>query len=72
MGREQQKRGRRETASLMCYYVFMIFRPTLRFFTRPRPPADLAARRLAAVILPPLLFFAILISFLAFQVQFCL
>src|SRR4029077_5630887 len=37
----------------------MIFRPALRFLTRPRPPADFAARRLAAVILPPLLFFAI-------------
>src|SRR5690242_7791697 len=40
----------------------MIFRPTLRFLTRPRPPADFAARRLAAVILPPLLFFAIVES----------
>src|SRR6185437_5327883 len=40
----------------------MIFRPTLRFLTRPRPPADFAARRLAAVILPPLLFFAIVKS----------
>src|ERR1041384_8036732 len=36
----------------------MILRPTLRFLTRPRPPADFAARRLAAVIRPPLLFFA--------------
>jgi hypothetical protein len=38
----------------------MMFRPARRFFTGPRPPADLAARFLAAVILPPLLFFAIL------------
>jgi hypothetical protein len=37
----------------------MIFRPTLRFFTGPRPPAAFAARFFAAVILPPLLFFAI-------------
>jgi hypothetical protein len=36
----------------------MIFLPTLRFLTRPRPPGDFAARRFAAVILPPLLFFA--------------
>src|SRR4029077_716775 len=40
----------------------MIFRPTLRFLTRPRPPTDFAARRLAAAILPPLLFFAIVES----------
>ena len=44
----------------MCLQVFMIFLPALRFLTAPRPPGDLAARRLAAVILPPLLFFAIL------------
>jgi len=40
----------------------MMLRPARRFLTRPRPPADLAARLLAAVILPPLLFFAILKS----------
>jgi hypothetical protein len=39
-----------------------MFRPARRFLTGPRPPADLAARFLAAVILPPLLFFAILKS----------
>ena len=44
----------------------MMFRPARRFFTGPRPPADLAARLLAAVILPPLLFFAILKSPLEF------
>ena len=43
-----------------CPYDFMIFRPALRFLTEPRPPRDFAARFLAAVILPPLLFFAIL------------
>jgi hypothetical protein len=49
----------------------MILRPALRFATRPFPPADFAARRLAAVILPPLLFFAICeISFLVIQVHF--
>ena len=40
----------------------MILRPTLRFLTRPRPPGDLAARFLAAVILPPRLPFAMLKS----------
>ena len=52
----------------------MMFRPARRFLTRPRPPADLAARFLAAVILPPLLFFAILKSPLEslFQVKSCL
>ncbi len=40
----------------------MMFRPARRFLTGPRPPADLEARFLAAVILPPLLFFAILKS----------
>ena len=44
----------------ICPYVFMIFRPALRFLTEPRPPRAFAARFLAAVILPPLLFFAIL------------
>lgn len=43
---------------LLLFYDFMILRPTLRFLMRPRPPADFAARRLAAVILPPLLFLA--------------
>jgi hypothetical protein len=38
--------------------VFMILRPAGRFLTRPLPPADFAARFLAAVIRPPLLFFA--------------
>jgi hypothetical protein len=46
-------------------YVFMIFRPALRFLMRPRPPAVLAARRLAAVIRPPLLFFIVITPFLA-------
>jgi len=39
--------------------VFMIRRPALRFLTRPVPPRDLEARRLAAVIRPPLLFFMV-------------
>ncbi len=42
--------------------VLIIFRPAERFLTGPRPPALLAARFLAEVILPPLLFFAILKS----------
>ena len=46
------------------FQVFMILLPALRFFTGPRPPGAFAARRLAAVILPPLLFFAMIqISF---------
>jgi hypothetical protein len=39
-------------------YVFMMFLPAGRFLIAPFPPADLAARVFAAVILPPLLFFA--------------
>jgi hypothetical protein len=38
----------------------MIFLPAVRFLTRPLPPGAFAARRLAAVILPPLDFFAII------------
>ena len=37
-----------------------MFRPAARFLIAPRPPDRFAARFLAAVILPPLLFFAIL------------
>src|ERR1700732_4785188 len=37
-----------------------MFRPAARFLIAPRPPCLFAARFLAAVILPPLLFFAIL------------
>src|SRR5438552_3549805 len=61
-----KQKGHRETASSscislqMCSHVFIIFRPALRFLTRPFPPGDFAARLLAAVILPPLLFLAIL------------
>ena len=57
--------GRYGTASrvldslAICPHVFMIFAPALRFLTEPFPPGDFAARFLAAVILPPLLFFAI-------------
>jgi hypothetical protein len=36
----------------------MILLPALRFRTGPFPPGDSAARFFAAVILPPLLFFA--------------
>ena len=38
----------------------MILLPALRLLTLPFPPGFLVARFLAAVILPPLLFFAIL------------
>jgi hypothetical protein len=37
-----------------------MFRPAARFLIGPRPPDFFEARFLAAVILPPLLFFAIL------------
>jgi hypothetical protein len=40
--------------------VLMIFRPAGRSFTIPLPPAVFAARFFAAVILPPLLFFAMM------------
>src|SRR5688572_16775096 len=40
----------------------MIFRPALRLLTRPFPLADFAARFLAAVVLPPLLFLAIFVT----------
>jgi hypothetical protein len=45
----------------ICYHsqVLMIRRPAGRFLTMPLPPFPLAARFLAAVIRPPLLFFAI-------------
>jgi hypothetical protein len=41
-------------------YVFIMCLPAARSFTGPFPPGFFAARDLAAVILPPLLFFAIL------------
>jgi hypothetical protein len=40
----------------------MMFRPALRFLTFPFPPDVFAARRFAAVILPPRLFFAIFLT----------
>jgi hypothetical protein len=43
-------------------YVSMILRPALRLLTRPFPLADFAARFLAAVVLPPLLFLAIFVT----------
>jgi hypothetical protein len=45
----------------------MIFLPALRFLTRPRPPAALAARFFAAVIRPPLLFFTVITPSLVLQ-----
>jgi len=53
--------------------VLMIFRPAGRFLTIPFPPRPFAARFLAAVILPPLLFFAIGNPFLLlrFNVHCC-
>jgi len=51
--------------------VFMIFLPALRFLTGPRPPGDLAARFLAAVIRPPLLFFTVITPSLVLQTGHC-
>jgi hypothetical protein len=48
------------TRSVARSQVDMILLPALRLATRPFPPGFFAARFLAAVILPPLLFFAIL------------
>ena len=44
--------------------MLIILLPAGRFFTIPFPPGPLAARVLAAVIRPPLLFFAIMNFFL--------
>ena len=46
-------------SSASVSHVFMMSLPAFRFWTRPRPPLDLVARFFAAVIRPPLLFFAI-------------
>src|SRR5947209_5653004 len=43
-------------------YVFMMCLPALRFLTGPLPPLLFAARRFAAVIRPPLLFFAMIVN----------
>lgn len=42
--------------------VLMMRRPAGRFFTMPFPPLPLAARIFAAFILPPRLFFAMLLD----------
>jgi hypothetical protein len=44
----------------LWFQVLMIRRPAGRFLIRPFPPRAFAARFFAAVILPPLLFLAIL------------
>jgi len=72
------KQGCRETA--LGYWsrwtvpsqVLMIFRPAGRFLTIPFPPDPLAARFFAAVILPPLLFFAIVNAFRCCVLMFIL
>jgi len=46
--------------SRSVFQVLIIFRPAGRFLISPLPPLVFAARPLAAVIRPPLLFFAIL------------
>jgi hypothetical protein len=60
-GLARKEKGRRETAfstnaSAALPQLDMIFRPALRFLTGPFPPGLFAARFLAAVIRPPLLF----------------
>jgi hypothetical protein len=52
---ELTKRARRR-------YVFIIFRPAGRLLIGPLPPGDFAARVLAAVIRPPLVFLAMFLS----------
>src|SRR5581483_8500171 len=52
--------------------VFMMCRPAARLAMRPLPPRALAARFLAAVMRPPLLFFAIIRSSVAaIDTQLC-
>jgi hypothetical protein len=48
----------------------MIFLPAFRFLTGPFPPGASAARFFAAVILPPLLFFAIFLIHLSFTCNY--
>jgi len=45
------------------FYVLIILRPALRFLIKPLPPLLFLARFFAAVIRPPLLFFAMMFSF---------
>jgi hypothetical protein len=45
------------------FYVLMILRPAMRLLTALLPTVVLAVRPLAAVIRPPLLFFAIIFPF---------
>ena len=54
----------------LCSQVLMIFRPAGRFLTIPFPPDPFAARRFAAVILPPRLFFAIMNPFCCYVLVF--
>ena len=49
----------------------MIRRPALRFFTEPLPPGDFAARRLAAVMRPPLDFFIVITPFMGLEPGAC-
>ena len=49
-----------EAPNTICGQVFIIFLPAARFLIFPVPPDVLAARFFAAVILPPLDFFAII------------
>jgi len=62
------KKGHREMAldtdiTAPRHQVLMILRPAGRFLTIPFPPGPFAARFFAAVILPPLLFFAMVNPF---------
>ncbi len=71
-----RQKGRRETAFLscdslqVCSQVSMILRPALRFLTRPFPLVVFAARFLAAVILPPRLFLAMMCPPLACDMRY--
>ena len=48
-------------ARLLSYYVFMMCLPTALFLIGPLPPCRFPALFFAADILPPLVFFAILL-----------
>ena len=61
-GGTDERRGRveppRPVRPSVSRYVFIIFAPARRLAIGPFPPGALAARFLAAVIRPPLVFFA--------------
>jgi len=53
----KKKTGAQKTPASFAIYVFMMRLPAARFRTRPFPPFPFAARRIAAAIRVPLVFF---------------